>query len=220
MGRVILARELRRCLLVAAAVVLAGCANTGTGRREPTPGQDFKEYQRIVVQAMSEVDAMLRSLDQLSVQASRHPHRAYQAFAEAVSRLEVGSIEVRARAQAIRVRGEAYFAHWTENLAGVKNEQLRQLAQEHQAELKESFNQIRLTSQQIREAFRPFLSDLQKLRAVLEAKPTLAGINAEKDLILATGDKGRQVQEGLDRILAELNSITALLRPAGPHAKP
>jgi hypothetical protein len=61
--------------------------------------------------------------------------------------------------------------------------------------------------------FRPFLSDLQKLRAVLEADPTLARIDAQKALLLAAKDKGRQVQQGLDRILAEMNSMTTLLRP-------
>ena len=67
--------------------------------------------------------------------------------------------------------------------------------------------------------FRPFLSDLQKLRAVLEADPTLARIDAAKGLILAAQDEGRQVQQGLDRILAELNSMTAMLRPPGTAAK-
>jgi hypothetical protein len=68
--------------------------------------------------------------------------------------------------------------------------------------------------------FRPFLSDLQKLRAVLEADPSLAHIDAQKGLILAANDKGRQVQQGLDRVLAEMNSMAALLRPPGTAARP
>jgi len=44
-------------------------------------------------------------------------------------------------------------------------------------------------------------------------------IDAQKSLILAAKDKGRQVQQGLDRILAEMNGITALLRPAGGPVK-
>jgi hypothetical protein len=63
--------------------------------------------------------------------------------------------------------------------------------------------------------FRPFLSDLQKARAVLEADPSLARIDSAKSLILAAKDKGRQVQQGLDHLLAEMNSMTALLRPPG-----
>jgi hypothetical protein len=81
--------------------------------------------------------------------------------------------------------------------------------------LKQSFEQAQLAAQQVREVFRPFLSDLQKLRAVLEADPSLARIDSAKSLILAAKDKGRQVQQGLDHLLAEMNSMTALLRPPG-----
>ena len=131
----------------------------------------------------------------------------------------MNSVKVRARTQAMRARGDAYFEHWQEFLATVDSEPVRKLAEEHQAELKQSFEQVRLASQQVREVFRPFLSDLQKLRAILEASPTLAHIDAQKDLILAAKDKGRQVQQGMDRILVEMNSMTALLRPPTTAAK-
>jgi hypothetical protein len=169
---------------------------------------------------MGQVDATMRALDEISAQAHRDPRAAYAAFAKAVHRLEVDSMKVRARAQAMRVRGDAYFEHWETYLATVKNGEVRQLAVEHRPELKQSFEQAHLASQQVREVFRPFLSDLQKLRAVLEADPCLARIDAQKGLILAAKDKGRQVQQGLDRILAEMNSMTATLRPPGTDAKP
>lgn len=201
--------------LAAAAAALIGCASTDAARKEPTPRDDFKEYRQIVVQAMSQVDVTLRALDEISAQANRDPHPAYAAFAKAVHRLEVDSIRMRARAQAMRARGDAYFEHWETYLAGVNNEQVRRLAEEHRPELKQSFEQARLAAQQVREVFRPCLSDLQKLRAVLEADPSLTCIDSAKSLILAAKDKGRQVQQGLDRLLTEMNSMTGLLRPPG-----
>jgi hypothetical protein len=204
---------------VAVAAVLIGCASTDTARQEPTPRDDFREYRGIVVQAMGLVDTTTRALDEISVQANRDPRPAYEAFAKAVHRLEVDSIRVRAHTQAMRARGDAYFEHWEAYLAGVKNEQVRKLAEEHRPELRQSFEQAHLASQQVREVFRPFLSDVQKVRAVLEADPSLARIDAQKGLILAAKDKGRQVQQGLDRILAEMNSMTATLRPPGTAAK-
>ena len=180
--------------------------------------EDFQEFRQIVVRSIGEVDSTLRALDEVSVQADRNPRQAYAAFAKAVHRLEVRSIKVRARTQAMRARGDAYFEHWEESLARAKSEQVRQLAEEHRAELKQSFEDARQASQQVREVFRPFLTDLQKLRAVLEADPSLTRIAAEKSLILAAKDKGRQVRQGLDRVLAEMNSMVAILRP--PDATP
>jgi hypothetical protein len=211
-------RSLLRLLPQAAVMAaLIGCATPESTPQAPTPRADFIEYRQIVVQSMALMDTTLRSLDEISVQAHRDPRPAYEAFAKAVHRIEVDSIKVRAHTQAMRARGDAYFEHWEAYLATVKNEQVRNLAEEHRPELKQSFEQIHLAAQQVREVFRPFLSDLQKLRAVLEADPILAHIDAQKGLILAAKDKGRQVQQGLDRILAELNSMTALLRrPASP----
>jgi hypothetical protein len=194
--------------------VLMGCASTDTARQEPTPRDDFREYRQLVVQAMGMVDGTMRAVDEISAQANRDPRSAYQAFANAVHRLEVDSIRVRAHTQAMRARGGAYFEHWEKYLAGVDNEQVRQLAEQHRAELMQSFEQAQQAAQQVRETFRPFLSDVQKLRAVLEADPSLARIDAAKSLILAAQDKGRQVEQALDRLLAEMNSMTALLRPA------
>ncbi len=203
---------------VAIAAFLIGCASTETSRKEPILRQDFLEYRQIVVQATSQIDAALHALDELAVQANRDPRPAYQAFAKAVHRLEVDSIKVRARTQAMRARGDAYFEHWEAYLAGVDNQQVRKLAEQRRPELKRSFEQAQLASQQVREGFRPFLSDLQKLRATLEADPSLARIDAAKESILAAKDKGRQVLQGLDRVLAEMNSMTALLRPPGTAA--
>jgi hypothetical protein len=212
-------RNLRNHLhwLPSAAVVavLLGCASTETAPKTPTPRDDFREYRQIVVEAMRLVDTAMSSLDEVSVQANRNPRPAYEAFAKVVHRLEVDSIKVRAHTQAMRTRGDAYFERWEKYLAGVDNEQVRQLAEQHRPELKRSFEQAQQASQQVRELFRPFLSDLQKLRAVLEADPSLARIDAAKSLILAAQDKGRQVHQGLDRLLAEMNSMTALLRPPG-----
>ena len=197
----------------AVAAAMTGCVSTETSRQEPTLREDFIEYRQIVVQAMGQVDAALHALDELAVQANRDPRPAYLAFAKAVHRLEVDSIKVRARTQAMRARGDAYFEHWEAYLAGVNNQQVRTLAEQRRPELKRSFEQAQSASHQVREGFRPFLSDLQKLRATLEADPSLARIDAAKDLILAAKDKGRQVLQGLDRVLAEMNSMTALLRP-------
>ena len=209
--------QLRRLALAMVGAALIGCASTDTSQKQPTLRQDFLEYRQLVVLAMNQVDATLQALDELSAQANADPRRAYAAFAKAVHRLEVDSIKVRSRVEAIRVRGLGYFENWEKYLAGVDNAEVRRRAEEHRAELKQGFENTRQASQQVREVFRPLLSDLQKLRAVLEADPSLVRIAAQKDLILAANDKGRQVQQGLDCILVEMNGITALLRPSsGP----
>jgi ribosome-associated translation inhibitor RaiA len=212
-------QRLGRLALAAAAVALIGCASTETARKEPTLRQDFVEYRQLVVLAMGQVDATMCALDKVAAQASADPRGAYAAFAKAVHRLEVDSIRIRSRTEAMRARGAGYFENWEKYLSGADNEEVRRRFAEHRAELKQSFEEARQASQQVRETFRPFLTDLQKLRAVLEAEPSLVNIAAQNSLILAAKDKGREVQQGLDRVLAEMNRMTALVRPASGPVK-
>jgi membrane-bound lytic murein transglycosylase len=212
-------RSLRWFPAIALTAVLPGCASTDPVSKAPTPRQDFQEYRRLVVSGIGQLDATLRALDNLSAQANRDARPAYEAFAQAVQRLEVDSIKVREHTQAMRTRGDAYFEHWQEWLAESSNEGVRQRAAQHQEELKRSFEAVRAAAQQVRDGFRPFLTDVQKLCAVLDQEPTLAHIDAQKNLILAADEKGRQVQESLERILAEMNTMSALLRAPDATAK-
>jgi hypothetical protein len=213
-------RHWRWLLPAALAAIVIGCATADKDTKAPTPRDDFREYRQLVIQAMADVDRTLHALDEISIQAIKNPRPAYEAFAKSVHRLEVDSIRLRARAQAMRARGGAYFEFWEKYLAGVDNEQVRDLAAKHREELRQCFEQAQKGSQQVREEFRPFLSDLQKLRAMLESDPSLARIDSAKPVILSAKDRSRRVEQGLDLVLLEMNSMVALLRPAAPVAKP
>ncbi len=205
-------RTLRWLALVALAAALVGCKGTDSARTTPTPQQDFQTFRKLVVSGIAQLDAVLDALDGLSAQANQDARPAYQTLNRAMQTLQVDSVKMRERTQAMRLRGDAYFEHWEEWLAGVNDEGTRRRAAEHREELKRSFEALRAAAQQVREGFRPFLTDLQKVCVVLEQGPTLARINAHKSLIMATDEKGTELQHNLDKILAEMNTMTALLK--------
>ena len=205
-------RSVGRLFAIALLAALVGCTGTRSATQAPTPRQDYQVYRQLVVSGITQVASALGALDNLCAEANRNPRLAYEHFAKAVERLEVDSITVREHTRAMRARGDAYFEHWEERMAGSDNPAVRQRAAEHREQLKQSFEAMLAAGQQVREHFPPFLAELQKLSAVLDQEPTLAGIAGQKDLILSADEKGKQVQEGLERILAEMNTITALLR--------
>jgi hypothetical protein len=206
----------RRTLCVLAPLALAaallGCRSADNARNTSTPQQDFQTFRQLVVSGIAQLDAALDALDGLSAQANRDARPAYQTLVRALETLEVESVKVRERTQAMRTRGDAYFEHWEEWLTGANDQAARRRAGEHREELQRSFEAVRAASQQVREGFRPFLTDLQKVCVVLEKGPTLARINAHKSLIMAADEKGTALQRNLDKILAEMNTMTALLK--------
>jgi hypothetical protein len=199
-------------LFTAALALLVSCAAKSNSYSGPAPRADLAEYRQIASEARKLVQATLASLDR-TVAQTPCPPRVFKAFSKDVQRLEVDSFKIRARAQAIRARGEAYFEQWQEQLRSVKDPVARQLAEQRRDRLQERFTQIRLDSQQTREAFQPFMAGLRHLRNGLENDPALAGTASMKELIRSTRDNGQKVQTGLAAILGELDAVAAILKP-------
>ena len=201
-----------RALFVAAVVVLAGCASKSSDYAGPAPRADLAEYRQVALGARKVIQATLASLDR-TVAQTPCPPGVLKAFAKDVQRLEVDSFRVRARAQAIRTRGEAYFEQWQEHLRSVKDPTARLLAEDRRDRLQEQFAHIRASTEQARDAFKPFLAGLHRLRNGLETDPAAASAEPMKEVIRATRENGQKVETSLDAILGELDAVAATLKP-------
>src|SRR5688500_13110177 len=94
--------------LLALGLLLAGCA-TPAGDK---PGSGIAEYRKITREAHRSVAATVDALEDLNL---RTP--ALANFDRAFHELELTSVKVRARAEAIIARGQAYFDEWKGHLA-------------------------------------------------------------------------------------------------------
>jgi len=207
-----LPRAMRVAALVAALLLslLAGCATHDSTASAPRPGSGAEEYRRLTSESAAGVLEALRRLEDVDAQANRCPPKVVAAFANEVEQLQVESIKVRARAQAIQARGEAYLEAWT--AAGNPGiESPPRPAAEHMPQVRESFARIKLISQETGQAFRQFFSDLRQLRADLETDPGVIETAKTKDLIRRTRDHGGQVLRNLGVLRHELQALRPLL---------
>jgi hypothetical protein len=200
-----------RLLSVACAGLLAGCASKDL--------QGVEEYKQITAQAVTAIQAALQSLDRVSAAPAPCPAQIVEDLSRNVQRLEVDSIKVRARSQAILARGDAYFADWSKSIARIKDPKVRELADRFHPQLEQSFAKIKTSSQQAGAALKPFLSGLRELRVKLETNPAGVKGSPVQDLIRNTRESGREVIHELDSISSELSTITRLLTPAQHTAK-
>jgi len=198
-------------------LLLVGCAGLGGGcGHSDFPG--IEEYKEITAHARMAVEAALRSLDQVSGAPTPCPPKLAAEFSRNVQRLEVDSIHVRARAQAILARGDSYFAEWSESMAKINKPRVRELADRFHPELEQSFNIIKSSSKQAGDFFRPFLASLRSLRVKLEGNPNGLAADSAKDSIRETRENGQRVVRELDAIKTELQAVTTVLTP-GRSAK-
>jgi hypothetical protein len=203
---------------VVATYLLAGCATKESNGAAPRPGSGVAEYRELTSEAAKAVRAALATLDKVSVASNPCPPKLVAAYANQVKRLHVDSLRIRARGQAIRARGDAYFADWTENMARIQDPQIRERAERFRPELQECFSRIKLASQQGGAAFKPFMSGLRMLRVQLDKPPAIAD-DTTKDLIRTTRAHGSEVLQALSGVNNELDTITRLLTPGKAIAK-
>jgi phage shock protein A len=190
-------------LLLAFGGLLAGCGGPDL------PG--VEEYKQITTQARTAVQASLHSLEQVGAAPSPCPAHTAAAFERDLQRMEVDSIKLRERSQAILARGDAYFDDWSESIARLKNPKIRENAARSHAELQQSFNRIKSACQQARASFKPFMAGLRELQVKLEANPAVVGEKPTGDLVRNTRENGQQVLQQFDVINSELSAFKKML---------
>jgi len=194
--------------------IFSGCATKEPSTIVPQEHNGINEYQQITVDAMAAVKVALQSLNLVAAQTNNCSPKVVDTFADEILRLQVESIQVRAHAQAIQARGDAYFDNWSENLARMKDPQVRELAEHFRPQLRQSFSKIKLTSQEAGAVFRSFFSGLRRLRNSLQNNPAMIETENVQDLIRTTRTNGEQVVQLLGSVKAELQTMKAMLTPA------
>jgi hypothetical protein len=169
------------------------------------------EYQEIVAQAKAEVANAVASLEKVNAETGKVPDGIAADFSSEVNRLDVNSIQLRARAQAIQARGDAYFKDWDENIAKIKNPHIREQAKQHHVELEQAFSRIKAGTERARASFKPFLASLRTIRLQLE---TQSGTAPNREQMSTTLTQGRTALQELGGIASELQGIKNMLLPA------
>ncbi len=155
----------------------------------------------------------LKSLATVSTQSNRCAPSVLAAFSAKMQQLQVDSLQLRARAQAMQARGDAYFENWHEHLAKVKDTKLRAYADAQRPAFEQRFGRIKALSQEGREALDPFQASIRKVRNALEADPASITAVSTQDWLATAKEKGEHVDRCLGAIIDELDSMRAMLRP-------
>ena len=204
---------------VVAAIMLTGCSTPSGYQQADKTGADIAKFRDQVNKAKTAVDQTVTTLGQVAVTANTNPRDAFQKFSKSLSNLEATAKDTKASAADMKAQGQAYFAQWEKQLAQIKDAEIRALATSQKAKLQASFDEIRKYSQPLKERFDPWLSDLQDLRTYLSNDLSVSGVDAAKSLFSKTQAEGLKVQESMDELVAELNTVAATLTPAKVKTK-
>lgn len=194
-------------------VSVVGASAAGYKLADKT-GASIAEFRDEIVSIKKEVDATVAALDKVVTTAATDPRKAFKDFDNSVPRLDDAAKKARKRGEDIKQRGQAYFKDWEKELEGVSNPEIRKLAEERKAKLQATFGSIRGFMEPARDQFTAWLADLKDLQKYLGNDLTISGIDAAKELIGKSKTEGQGVQQTMDKVVAELNTIVATITPA------
>jgi hypothetical protein len=197
-----------------AAWLLTSCGTTAGYKQADKTGAGIAEYRDEVLNVQKAVKETIRSMDQVEVTANTDPRKAFEQFSKSLAALDAAAAKAEKRGQEMKSKGEAYFLQWEEQLAQVKNPEIKELAEKRKDKLSSAFQGIKKVAEPLRAQFDPWLSDLKDLQTYLNNDLTISGVDdARKQFAKAKAD-GAQVEKSMDELVAELNSIAAAITPA------
>lgn len=195
-------------------LLTGSAANAAAYKLADKVGASIAEFRDEIVNVKKELDATLASLDKIVTQATVDPRKSYEEFKKNVPKVDSAAAKAKKQAESMKAKGQEYFKQWEKELATVNNPEVRKLADERKAELQSSFAKIKETTEPARDQFNLLLAGLKDLQVLLGQDLTIAGINAAKDPIAKTKSEGAAVQQSLDKVIAELNTVVATITPA------
>jgi hypothetical protein len=163
--------------------------------------------------ARQTVDDALASLQGLSA-AQGDLLAPFQRFIDLRQQLDAADQRLGERGDDMRARARDYITNWEVEVYGVEDPNLRQQAETRRSQVRENYGRIADATRGLRETMTPFRRQLEDLQTFLANDLTQAGVSAAKPSIERATQSGRQVQQRMGALMAELDRVSATMTPA------
>jgi hypothetical protein len=192
--------------------LLGACASTGRDRANAAM-MGMKATRTSIDNLIKASDDGVASLNVLSTTGEATPTASYNKFCADLQIIENEVNVMRSRHASMKANTTAFFKGWEEEMAAVKNTQIKQLAAEQRRSLEASYDKVKMAMDQLKKDGNPYLDDLKDLKTYFDIDLTPAGINASKPLIATVTELSTVVKKDLQELSAQIKSIEDQLAP-------
>jgi len=175
-----------------------------------TVKQKIESLRTDCAQARRQVTVTLEELNRLKVKdIELRPQ--FEKFKAELIKMEERAENGRNRADAMKAKGQEFFADWEQQVKSIQNPDIRKAAENRLAQRKKSYNKILAAMQEAREELVPFMSDLNDLKKMFDGELTASSVASAKDLFRQANWHGNDVNESLLDVEKELDRVAAEL---------
>ncbi len=192
-----------------------GCKTTGYQQADKTAAS-LKASARTITQSQDQLDKVITALNGLASQSAGDMTGRYKTFESAVAKLESLAAETNRQNQAVQQQKQDYLKSWDAELAKVKNEDIKARSEARRNQVAAAFDNLRQQYDDVSNAYQPFMSDLNDIKAALSVDLTPAGVAA----IAPNIQKASQSAVPLKKELGELADAFKTLSTEMSSSKP
>ncbi len=188
----------------------------------PTPGAFAAESAEMAQAAKARMDATrsevakirnqvgltLEELNRLQL-GSVELRPQFQKYAGELAKMEEQAQVAKDRVASMEEKGQAFFQAWEDQIKSMANPDIREQAQKRYAKRVKSYNKIVKAMTDARDELKPFLSDLNDIKKMLDSELSRESVKSAKNLCKQANWHGEDVVESLKDVETELDRVSA-----------
>ena len=186
--------------------ILAGCSSTGYQKAGAT-SEALQVAANRITNGILQIDATLTALTNLVNNPQGDLAPRYNKYCDDVANLRSMAADVNNKAIAMQAKGRDYFSAWEDQLATIKNQDIRQVSDNQMKDMMDKFQAVSTSYQQVRMRFKPFMSDLEDIQTYLGTDLTVGGIDAIKSTADKVNDQSASLKEAITKLADQFQQM-------------
>jgi hypothetical protein len=202
-------------VLIAVATLLAGCASTGFDQGNKTAANIQSAADQIgSLPAM--IDKTLASLNDIVEKPAADLRPQYRSFVENLTAVQSTAKGVADTRRAMGEKDKEFFAKWDEQLAQIKNEDIKARSQSRKDEVKQRMLAIKRSYTEAEMACQPFMSDLKDVQKYLSVDLTTGGVATIKDTISRVTQSSGPLKFSITKLAEDFKTLGVAMSSVTP----
>ena len=198
--------------LAASLAILSGCASSSYDKSAAT-GTALQSTAAEIFQGNAQLNTVMASLNNLVERPQADLRPQFDKFSADLNKLQSLASDVNDKATDMQAKGQDYFKDWNQQLALIKNEDVRTRSATRAKEVEAKFIALNGSFQEAKTAFKPFMSDLQDIKTALGSDLTPNGIDAIKKTVAQANKEVKPLKKSISKLGDDFKSLGVAMSP-------
>jgi chromosome segregation ATPase len=183
-------------------VMLAGCSGSGRTESSERAIDTMKDVRKQLTEAKGTVNKSLTAMDALN--SSSDLEKSFKNFSSAVEDVEDAGADARKRWASMKNRAREYTEQWEKEADDMQSKDVRSGLTERRAQVKKNYETMTDMAHKTRDAYDPFLRDLQEIKKALSIDMSRSGVTALQPAFARAHADGQALNAQIDALNAKL----------------